>query len=89
MIKLKNEKEIEILKEGGRRLAFVLQETSKKVKPGVSTQELEDFARELIEKGGDKASFLGYKPRGAKRAFPAAMCVRRPKARPVGLFIPT
>lgn len=75
MITVKKPEEIEILKEGGRRLASVLRETSKLVKPGVSTQELEDFARKMIEDGGDKASFLGYKPRGADRPFPAAMCV--------------
>lgn len=75
MITIKTAEEIEILKEGGRRLSSVLREVSKKVRPGVSTQELEDLARELITKGGDAASFLGYKPRGAKRPFPAAMCV--------------
>jgi methionyl aminopeptidase len=29
----------------------------------------------LIVKGGDKAAFLNYKPYGAKRPFPAALCV--------------
>ena len=75
MITIKTPEEIEILKEGGRRLASVLAKAKEKVKPGVSTEELEDFVRKLIEDGGDKASFLGYKPRGAKRPFPAAMCV--------------
>lgn len=75
MITIKTPEEIEILKEGGKRLARVLREVSKLVKPGVSTQELEDAARKMIEDGGDKASFLGYKPRGARRPFPAAMCV--------------
>ncbi len=75
MVTIKTPEEIEILKESGRRLAAVLRETSKLVKPGVSTQELEDFALKMIEDGGDTASFLNYKPRGAKRPFPAAMCV--------------
>lgn len=75
MIRIKKTEEIEILKEGGKRHSYILLEVSKKVAPGVSTQELEDFARKLIEEGGDKAAFLNYKPRGAKRPFPAALCV--------------
>ena len=75
MITIKTKEEIEILKEGGKRLANVLSDVSKKVKAGISTQELEDYARKLIEDGGNKASFLGYTPRGAKRPYPAAMCV--------------
>ncbi|KKR31854.1 MAG: Methionine aminopeptidase [Parcubacteria group bacterium GW2011_GWF2_39_8b] len=75
MITIKKPEEIEILKEGGRRLGIVLRKVSEIVKPGISTQELEDLARKLIEDGGDTASFLNYKPRGAKRPFPAAICV--------------
>ena len=75
MITIKTPEEIEILKEGGRRLALVLQKVKEKVKVGLSTQKLENYARRLIHDGGDTASFLGYKPRGAKRPFPAAMCV--------------
>ena len=75
MITIKTAEEIEILREGGRRHAFILSELSKKVAPGVSTQHLEDYARELIKEGGDKAAFLNYTPRGAKRPYPAALNV--------------
>lgn len=75
MIKIKKPEEIEILKEGGARHASILRELKKMVAPGVSTQALEDRARELIEEGGDKGAFLNYTPRGAKRAYPAALCV--------------
>ena len=75
MIKTKKPEEIEIMKEGGRRHAFILSELAKMVAPGISTQILEDKARELIEQGGDKAAFLNYTPRGAKRPYPAALCV--------------
>jgi hypothetical protein len=68
-----SEEEIEILKEGGRRHAFILSELAKMVAPGISTQELEDKAREMIKAGGDKAAFLNYTPRGAKRPYPAAL----------------
>lgn len=75
MINIKSKEEIEEMKEGGARHAFILSEVAKKVSPGVTTQSLEDYARELIEEGGDKPSFLNYTPRGAKRPFPSALCV--------------
>ena len=75
MITIKTPEEIEIMKEGGRRHAFILSAVAEKVAPGVSTQHLEDYARELIKEGGDSASFLNYTPRGARRAYPAALCV--------------
>lgn len=75
MINIKKSEEIEIMKEGGKRHSFILSEVSKKVVPGVSTQDLEDLARKLIEEGGDKPAFLNYTPRGAKRPYPSALCV--------------
>ena len=75
MITIKTKEEIEILNEGGRRHAFILSQVAEKVAPGVSTALLEDYARELIKEGGDLAAFLNYTPRGARRAYPAALCV--------------
>lgn len=75
MINIKTKEEIEIMKEGGRRHAFILSKIAEKVQPGVSTQELEDLATKLIKEGGDNAAFLNYTPRGAKRAYPASLCV--------------
>ena len=67
MIYIKKPEEIEIMKEGGKRHAFILNEVAKIVAPGVSTQALEDLALSLIKEGGDSASFLNYTPRGADR----------------------
>ncbi len=75
MIKIKTAEEIEILKEGGKRHAFILSELKKKVAPNVSTNDLEILARKLLEEGGDRGAFLNYTPRGAKRPYPAALCV--------------
>ena len=75
MIRLKTREEIDILREGGKRHAKILSILSSLVKPGVSTLFLEEETLRLIEEGGDKPAFLGYKPRFAKRAFPAALCV--------------
>ena len=75
MIRLKSPEEIEILREGGKRLAEILSILVSKVMPGVSALELEEEALRLIKEGGDKPAFLGYQPQGAKRPFPAALCV--------------
>lgn len=75
MIRLKTHEEIEILREGGKRLAEILSILAQKVLSGVSTFYLEEEARQLIKEGGDKPAFLGYTPQGAKRPFPAALCV--------------
>lgn len=75
MINIKKPEEIEIMKEGGKRHSFILSEIAKVVAPGISTQTLEDLAVKLISEGGDKAAFLNYTPRGAKRAYPASLCV--------------
>lgn len=75
MITRKSEKEIEILKEGGKRLRELLTRVKAKVAPGVSTLELEEEAQRIIAEFGDKAAFLKYQPWGAPRPYPAALCV--------------
>jgi methionyl aminopeptidase len=75
MITIKSKEEIKKLREGGRRLAGILAELSARVKPGMATSELDRIGRELAEKGGDRPAFLGYKPYGAKRPFPASVCI--------------
>lgn len=61
--------------EAGRRLGTVLAALEKAVRPGVSTKELEDIANTMIREGGDVPAFEGYTPEGARRPYPAALCV--------------
>lgn len=75
MITIKSSDEIEVMREGGKRLAFILQEVVNAVKPGVSTADLNDLAQSLAKERGDIPSSLNYKPKGAKRAYPASICV--------------
>lgn len=75
MIRLKTETEIALLREGGQRLAGVLAELKKAVKPGVTTRELDSLALDLISKLGDKPAFLHYQPAGAPRPYPASLCI--------------
>ncbi|MEK7227591.1 MAG: type I methionyl aminopeptidase [Patescibacteria group bacterium] len=74
-IPLKTPEEIKILREGGKNHAMILAQLSCMVRPGVSTLILEEEALRLIKSLGDKPAFLGYKPRGANRPYPAALCV--------------
>ena len=72
---IKTKKEIEILREGGKRLATVLYKVKEKVKPGISTKDLDDYASKLIKEIGDEPAFLNYRPEGAEFAYPASLCV--------------
>jgi methionyl aminopeptidase len=61
--------------EGGKRVGVVLRALEAKVAPGVTAEELNDLAEQMIRNGGDEPCFLGYTPEGADRPFPAALCV--------------
>ena len=45
MIKLKNQEQIELLRQGGKILAQVLDSVKKQIKPGVDTLELDQTRR--------------------------------------------
>lgn len=74
MVSIKTDRDVKILKEGGAILGSILKEVSARVKPGVITSELENFACQLIEGAGGRPSFKGYRPGGKGRAFPTALC---------------
>ncbi|MEK7509799.1 MAG: type I methionyl aminopeptidase [Patescibacteria group bacterium] len=71
----KTTKEIELLRESGRRLASHLKELSKMVKPGVTPKEIDAKARELLKADGDQAAFLGYGSGKNGEKFPSVICV--------------
>ncbi len=60
MINIKTEKEIEIMKEGGKILGEIIKKLSEAVKPGITTNDLEELARELVLFYRVKSSFLGF-----------------------------
>ncbi|MFA6006738.1 MAG: type I methionyl aminopeptidase [Candidatus Paceibacterota bacterium] len=72
---IKSSQEIEILREGGRRLALVLKEVAAATKAGVMPKELDALAEKLIRAGGDEPAFLNYQPDMARIPFPATLCV--------------
>lgn len=74
-LSVKSREEIEILREGGKRLAHILAQAAEAMRPGVSSRELDALARRLVAEGGDEPSFLNYQAKGDKKKFPAALCV--------------
>jgi len=54
---VKSKKEIEIMTEGGKKLAHIKNEIKDSVKAGISASEIEVLAEKLIEKEKGKASF--------------------------------
>ncbi|MFZ2151503.1 MAG: type I methionyl aminopeptidase [Minisyncoccia bacterium] len=74
MVKIKTEKEIEILKEGGRRLSCILDELEKMVRPGITTKDLDIACEKMMKEQEGIAVLKGYQPYGADIPFPAALC---------------
>ncbi|MCL2883240.1 MAG: type I methionyl aminopeptidase [Coriobacteriia bacterium] len=60
MVIIKTEDEIEAMKPAGRLSAKVLRKTGERVRPGISTLELDRFAENLIRMEGGTPAFLGY-----------------------------
>jgi len=75
MIRLKTKEEIAILKEGGARLAFIVETLAKALRAGVSTLEIDTLAEHLTRDGGDIPSLKNYKPKGANTPYPATICI--------------
>lgn len=75
MILLKGKEEVEIMAEAGRRLAGILAVLREKVVPGITTDSLDQLAKNLIEETGSRPAFLGYHPYGARTPYPKTMCV--------------
>lgn len=71
---IRTKEEIKIMREGGKILSSVMKTLGSKVKPGISTGELEDLACELIEKAGGRPSFKYYKISPDSDPFPTALC---------------
>lgn len=71
----KTQEEIEILREGGRRLARHVRMLSEHALVGVTPQELEAKAQEWVMADGDKLAFYGYKSRPKDHPYPSGLCV--------------
>ena len=69
MIKLKNNAELELMREAGKITAGALETARSLIKPGVMLQHIDTEIRHFIERHNCKPSFLGYS------GFPASACI--------------
>ena len=69
MIYLKSDAEIELMKISGQVLGKAHAEVAKRIRPGVTTKELDRVAEEFIRDNGGIPSFKGF------NNFPAALCI--------------
>lgn len=60
MISIKTKKEIEIMREGGRILAAILEDAKNFTKPGVTTMEIDKYVGRLCLRYKVKPAFKGY-----------------------------
>jgi methionyl aminopeptidase len=68
LIVLKSDDEIKRMAESCRIVAEVLEGIRKNITPGVTTQELNEFAESFIRSRGARPAFKGY------RGYPASVC---------------
>ncbi len=73
-IPIKTRREIERMREAARHVAEILLELRDRVRAGVKTADLDDYAEQAISKRGVTSSFKGYDPQGLPR-YPAVLCV--------------
>ena len=69
MIKSKTSAELAAMRVSGRMAATVRDEVAAMSRPGVTTRELDEYARARIEALGGTSAFFGY------RGFPGNICV--------------
>lgn len=69
MIFIKNNEEIDLMRKAGTIVAETLLLVEEKVRPGITTAELDRIAEEFITKHGAKPSFKGL------YGFPASLCI--------------
>jgi methionyl aminopeptidase len=72
---IKNENELNGMRDAGQVAAGIRMRLAKEIAPGVSTQELDLFARDLIDKAGARSAFINYQgPRGVP-PYPGYTCI--------------
>ncbi len=69
MVIRKSNRELALMREAGRIVAITLAHLEERIKPGITTAELDALAHQMAAKHGATPSFLGY------RGFPASLCI--------------
>lgn len=68
-VSIKSQREIELMREAGKILFEVHEELARMIKPGITTWDIDNKGRTLIESYGCTPSFLNY------NGYPASICV--------------
>jgi methionyl aminopeptidase len=69
MVKIRTEREIELIAQSNRIVSETLDMINENIKPGISTSELDKMAEEFIRAKGGRPAFKGY------MGFPASLCI--------------
>ena len=68
MITIKSESELKLMKQSGKIVGNALIELGNKVRPGITTQELDKFAYDYFKRNNCVPAFLGY------HGYPSTIC---------------
>jgi methionyl aminopeptidase len=68
VITRKNPEQIALMRKAGRVVAEMHERCTRAAKPGVTTLEIDEVAREVLDDRGARSNFLGY------HGFPAVIC---------------
>lgn len=68
MIPLKSERDLEMMRQTGKILAKIMRKLQESIQAGISTLEIEQLARQLMQEENVVSAFKGY------RGFPAEIC---------------
>ncbi len=69
MISIKSEREIELMREAGKKNIMTFKEIEKYLKPGITTKKLDTIVHDFVVKNGCVPSTLGYE------GYPASVCI--------------
>jgi methionine aminopeptidase, type I len=76
MIEIKSEKEINIMRNNGKIMKEIQKEVKRFIKPGISTWELNNLIKNIIEKNGARSAEYNYPNfHKGKPAFPGHACI--------------
>lgn len=68
-VSIKSAREIQLMREAGKRLELVHAKLAEYVKPGISTKDIDRYGEKLIREMGCIPNFLNY------NGYPASICV--------------